>query len=325
MAESILARTGLMTRLDRLLLRIPRLRRLVIDRESFAAHAARLQRELNDNLAREAALRQELQEMEREAAARERAIVQERDQYAARCARLEREGDESLALEAGAENSAPQSLGEKMRSDWDARARTEATYFIVTGREGWTDETFFASGEENVRQHILTDLENICHGMDPRQMRIVEIGCGAGRLTKALAAIFGEVHALDVSPEMIRLAREKLAGIPNIHLYANNGTDLRVLPDVPFHFAFSFIVFQHIPDAAVVESYVRDVHRVLAPGSLFKFQVEGGHTHDRTPDDTWHGVSFTEADLREMAARVGFDLRYAEGAGTQYFWLWLFK
>ncbi|HTS67035.1 MAG TPA: class I SAM-dependent methyltransferase [Candidatus Acidoferrales bacterium] len=316
-----------MTRLDRLLLRIPRLRRLVLDREAFAAHCARLQSELDANLKREAALRKELQDVEREAAARERAITVERDAAAAHCERLQRELDESAGFQRVARQSSPgqpQSVTETMRSDWDARARAEGTFFIATGREAWTDETFFATGEENVRQHILTDMENICHGIDPKQMRVVEIGCGAGRLTRALAAVFGEVHAVDVSPEMIELARRKLAGTNNVCLYANSGADLAVLPDRPFHFAFSYIVFQHIPDKAIVESYLRDTHRVLVPGSLFKLQVEGGPTEDRTPD-TWHGVSFSEAEIRETAERCGFELRHTEGAGTQYFWLWLFR
>jgi SAM-dependent methyltransferase len=279
-----------MTRLDRLLLRIPRLRDLVLDRDAFAAHAARLQRELDQSLAREQALRTELAEAEKQAVM----------------------------------HSAAQSVSVRMREDWDARARTEGRYFIATGREDWTDEEFFASGEENVRQYVLTDMENICRGTNPRQMRVLEIGCGAGRLTKALAAIFGEVHGVDVSPEMIRLGREKLAGISNLHLHVNNGVDLSVLPCVPFDFAFSFIVFQHIPDKAIVESYIREVHRVLRPGALFKFQVEGGPAADGTAD-TWRGVSFTESEVREIAARCGFELRYTEGAGNQYLWLWMFR
>jgi hypothetical protein len=43
------------------------------------------------------------------------------------------------------------------------------------------------------------------------------------------------------------------------------------------------------------------------------------------PDDTWLGVPFSESDAREMAEACGFELRYMIGAGTQYFWLWLFK
>jgi SAM-dependent methyltransferase len=318
-----------MTRLDRLLLQIPRLRDLVLHRELFAAHAERLQKQLDENLEREQALRVELANVEREAAARERAIIRERDAAVADCARVQRELDEALGaqriLTQPAADVAPQSTADKMRSDWDARARTEGTYFIATAREEWTDERFFASGEDNVKQYILNDLTNICRGMDPKQMRVLEIGCGAGRVTKALASVFGEVHAVDVSPEMIRQARENLAATPNVHFYANSGTDLQVLPNVPFHFAFSFIVFQHIPDKAIVENYIREAHRVLAPGALFKFQVEGGPVADRDAADTWHGVSFTEPEMRDIAARAGFDLRYTEGTGSQYFWLWMFK
>jgi SAM-dependent methyltransferase len=318
-----------MTRLDRLLLRIPRLRDLVLHRERFAAHAERLQTELDENLAREESLRRELAGVEREAAAREHAIMRERDAAIADCARVQRELVEALGahriLTQPPAGDASQSITERMRADWDTRARTEGTYFIATSREGWTDERFFASGEETVRLYILNDLANICRGVDPKQMRVLEIGCGAGRVTRALAGVFGEVHAVDISPEMIRLAREKLAGFCNVRFYANSGADLHVLPELPFHFAFSFIVFQHIPEKAIVESYIRETHRVLAPGGLFKFQVEGGEVAGRDSADTWHGVSFTEQEMRDIAARCGFELRYTDGAGTQYFWLWMFK
>src|SRR5437016_4467077 len=81
----------------------------------------------------------------------------------------------------------------KMRSDWDARARENARYYIATGKTDWTDQDFFASGEQSIADDILTDMGNICQGKDPRAMRVLEIGCGAGRLTRALANLFGEV------------------------------------------------------------------------------------------------------------------------------------
>ena len=73
----------------------------------------------------------------------------------------------------------------------------------------------------------------------------------------------------------------------------------------------------------IIESYVREVHRVLVPGALFKFQVEGGPSLGL--GGTWHGVSFSEPELRAMAVRCGFEARYLDGAGTQYFWAWFFK
>ena len=94
-----------------------------------------------------------------------------------------------------------------MQRDWDERARENARYYVATGNTDWSDEEFFASGEKAIAEDILTDMINICQGKDPKAMRVLEIGCGAGRLTRALANLFGEVHAVDVSGEMIARAR----------------------------------------------------------------------------------------------------------------------
>src|SRR6266404_3909793 len=113
---------------------------------------------------------------------------------------------------------------EKMRLDWDARARENARHYVATGRTDWSDEEFFRSGEQAVSEDLLTDMTNVCQGKAPSAMRVLEIGCGAGRLTRALAKMFGEVHAVDVSGEMVELAKEALAAFPGAHVYQNNGT-----------------------------------------------------------------------------------------------------
>lgn len=214
----------------------------------------------------------------------------------------------------------------KMAQDWDLRAKENARYYVNTERQEWTDEEFFRSGRRTVEEEILTDMTNICQGRDPKQMKVLEIGCGAGRVTNALSEIFGEVWAVDVSAEMIRQATQALAGKPQVHLVQCNGTDLSgITASGTFDFAFSTIVFQHIPSYAVIENYVREVHRLLRPGALFKFQVQGDTTIQSTPEDTWLGVPFSDARAVEMAEQCGFEPRYRHGAGQQYFWLWYFK
>ena len=214
---------------------------------------------------------------------------------------------------------------DKMRRDWDERARENARFYVNTERTDWTDDDFFASGERTVAEEILTDMTNICQGKDPKQMRVLEIGCGAGRVTRALARLFGEVHAVDVSGEMIAQATEALRSRPNASVYQNNGMDLSIVPVRDFDFAFSTIVFQHIPSREVIVNYVREVGRLLRPGALFKFQVQGDPSLQTDADDTWLGVPFSDAQAVEMANECGFEPRHRHGAGEQYFWLWFFK
>ena len=214
---------------------------------------------------------------------------------------------------------------EKMRRDWDARARENARFYVNTARTDWTDEAFFASGEQQIAEDILTDMGNICQGKDPAEMRVLEIGCGAGRLTRAFAKRFGEVHAVDISGEMAAAARKAVADYPNAHVYQNSGCDLEVIPALEFDFAYSAIVFQHIPSREIIENYVREVHRLLRPGALFKFWVQGDTRTESSPEDTWLGVPFSDADAAAMSHRCGFEPRHRHGAGGQYFILWFFK
>jgi SAM-dependent methyltransferase len=224
----------------------------------------------------------------------------------------------------------------RMRRDWDRRARENARHYVLTGQESWNDEEFYRAGEITMQEDVLNDLENICQGMYPKDMNVLEIGCGAGRVTRAFAKFFGGVYACDISREMVAQAERALAEFPQARVFRNNGKDLRPLwgrwrrwmglaPALQFDFAFSTMVFQHIPSRAIVENYVREVHALLRPGGLFKFQVQGSPDIERQTGDTWVGASFSEADARQMAERCGFEMRYQAGLGDQYYWLWFFK
>jgi SAM-dependent methyltransferase len=224
----------------------------------------------------------------------------------------------------------------RMREDWDRRAMENARYYVATGQREWSEEEFYQSGETAVDQHIRSDLGNVCQGMDPRDMQVLEIGCGAGRITRALAGYFGRVYAVDISGEMVRLARQALGGRSNARVLQNNGKDLSVVRERWWHrfgfgpppqvdFAFSYIVFQHIPSREIIENYVREVNRLLRPGGLFKFQVQGSSQVEPEYGDSWVGASFTGEEAADMARRCGFEMRYASGADSQEFWLWFFK
>lgn len=219
--------------------------------------------------------------------------------------------------------SAPEADAETaMKEDWDRRARADAMHFIASERVDWDERDFSESGRRNVEETVLADLEQIAAGRDPSTMKVLEIGCGIGRMTEHLAEVFGEVDGVDVSGEMVERGRRRLAGRRDIELHETSGADLAPFEDERFDFAYSFIVFQHVPDKEVVISNLREVHRTLKPGGTFKFQVTGAPLGDRAPD-TWVGVSFDVEELDRIAREIGFEPNSSSGAGTQYLWsLW---
>ncbi|HWQ31556.1 MAG TPA: methyltransferase domain-containing protein [Blastocatellia bacterium] len=214
-----------------------------------------------------------------------------------------------------------------MKRDWDARAREDAKWYINTVRRGQSEEEFDATCRHDIENFILADLPVLTGGRDPRTLRLLEIGCGIGRMTRHLARLFGEVHGTDVSGEMIRLGRERLRDCPNVFLHETSGCDFAAFPDAHFDLIFSAYVFQHIPSAEVIRANIRDAYRVLKPGGIFKFMAAGisSEEYAQMPKDTWTGAPFAEADSRQIARELGAQLMSVVGEGTQYFWTVLRK
>ena len=154
---------------------------------------------------------------------------------------------------------------------------------------------------------------------NPRARRALEIGCGPGRLIRPLSRHFGEIHGVDVSDEMVRLARERLQGVAHAHVHAGNGAELPQFADESFDLVYSYAVFQHIPSRDVVLSYLRETHRVLKPNGLVRMQFNG--LPQTAPHyDTWSGVRFSADDLVAFALEYDFQVMALEGVSTQYMW-----
>ncbi len=214
-----------------------------------------------------------------------------------------------------------------MKREWDDRARQDAKWFINTLRFQQTEDEFDRTGAFEVQRLVTVDLPLLTGRRDPKTLRLLEIGCGAGRMTKHLAAMFGEVAGVDVSGEMIHQARERLAGIGNVQFYETSGVDFPMLDDESFDLILSAYVFQHVPGAAVIRSNLDDAWRVLKPGGVFRFQTNAitAFHFDELEKDTWTGAEFPEAELRRFAIEKNAQLISLVGAETQYCWTTLRK
>ena len=99
---------------------------------------------------------------------------------------------------------------------------------------------------------------------DPRGGTCVEVGCGPGRMTAALAERFDRVLALDVSPAMLEQARAHVTAT-NVTFLAVPGDRLEGIEDRSADAVVCYLVLQHLPSREVVCAYLREFARVLAP------------------------------------------------------------
>jgi ubiquinone/menaquinone biosynthesis C-methylase UbiE len=108
----------------------------------------------------------------------------------------------------------------------------------------------------------------ILDACDFRGKHVVELGAGSGRFTALLAAHGAYVTAVDLSPNMLQVAREKLAarGLGNRVRLVGASADSLPLADSSFHGALCINVFSHLQP---FRAAISEIGRVLAPGAGF--------------------------------------------------------
>ena len=99
----------------------------------------------------------------------------------------------------------------------------------------------------------------------PEQCRhILEIGCGTGEFSRLLAGRAERILAVDLSPQMIRLARERSKLYPNVDFIEADVMTYQ-LPDNQFDCIATLTTIHHLP----MESMLRKIRKALKPGGIF--------------------------------------------------------
>ncbi len=144
-------------------------------------------------------------------------------------------------------------------------------------------------------------------------MRVLEVGCGRGVGTEQILNRFGasSVLAMDLDPDMVRLARKRLMKYPADRLSLTVGDVTAIqAEDQSFDAVFDFAIIHHVP---VWQDALKEIHRVLKPGGRFFFQEVTSHALEKWsyqtfmvhPDENrFSGTEFIN-ELERLGIQVG--------------------
>lgn len=137
---------------------------------------------------------------------------------------------------------------------WEAFGQRDA-YFGVATEDRFKDKNldvdhrkdFFQSGEDHVSE-IVDNLKTKFGTLDMSSMRVMDYGCGVGRLVLPFRRMGAEVTGVDISKSMLEHARGNLenAGFSNVTFTQPGDDDLGSVQG-QFDLIHSVIVLQHIP------------------------------------------------------------------------------
>jgi FkbM family methyltransferase len=165
---------------------------------------------------------------------------------------------------------------EHLRRVWQTLGRDDPLWAVLShpdkqGRR-WNPEDFLATGRAEIDAHMA----GLAASRLPAERGLaLDFGCGAGRLSRALAAYFEHVVGVDVSSSMLEAARALNRDVTNIEFRENASPRLEGIADESVDLVYSNMTLQHIP-ADLAAGYVDEFFRVLAPGGVAVFQFVAG-------------------------------------------------
>ncbi len=168
---------------------------------------------------------------------------------------------------------------DELRRTWDGFAETDP-WRAILGRPGEgkpiTAEEFFATGVCEI-QEVMRYAQAL--DLPARRRTALDFGCGAGRVTQALADHFEIVTGIDVSPAMLALAVRHNRHGERCRYVLNENRTLDQLEPGSIDLVYSNITLQHLRPR-LIRAYLRGLLRVLAPKGLLLFHLP---SHRRRP------------------------------------------
>lgn len=171
------------------------------------------------------------------------------------------------------DKEASQNSSMKSNVEWRAWGKVDPLYGVATIRKKavddpapWTEDDFYRLGEADWNSFYPWWEK---YGVS--REHCVEIGCGAGRITRQLAKYFRTVTGVDVSTDMVEYAR-KHVDPSTVTLHVTDGFHWPLADNVATA-VFSVHVFQHFDSRADAVRVLREVFRVMKPGATLMIHL----------------------------------------------------
>jgi SAM-dependent methyltransferase len=158
-------------------------------------------------------------------------------------------------------------------SNWNVLAELDPLWTILSDPEKkfgkWDSKEFFGTGTKEAERVLAlcrSNSLNISYG------KLLDFGCGVGRMTRAFANFFTSCVGIDVSVKMIALAKQFNSDTPSCSFIANDGATIP-FENNSFEFVFSLLVLQHLPNKSMILSYIAEFIRVAKEDGVVVFQL----------------------------------------------------
>ncbi len=139
----------------------------------------------------------------------------------------------------------------------------------------------------------LMDISQLLKFLPPRPARVLDLGVGSGWTSEIFAHVGYEVVGLDISPDMIEIAKSKMAEGLNLGFYVHDYED-----PFPFGLFDAVVMYDSLHHCENENQVIENIFAALNPRGLFLAVEPGrGHSHSKEATDAARKYGTTERDM----------------------------
>jgi len=156
-----------------------------------------------------------------------------------------------------------------LKTNWQKRGLSESRDFYVASHPGW-------SQAQRWQAQAKVDADLVCMGLDEdwlRAAKVLEIGCGVGRLVSPLLDRAATYTGFDIAAAMVEEARQRCASLDLARFFESDGSSIpEQALDQDYDLILAWAVFIHCP-LEIVAQLTGEAYDLLAPDGHLRFQL----------------------------------------------------
>ncbi len=134
----------------------------------------------------------------------------------------------------------------------------------------YSEDNFLENYRKKTIEHWWSVYPAIIDSLNAKNKKILDVGCGNGGLTNAIAKLGAEkIIGVDISKKWVEFCKKEYSSMNNTDFYVADAGNLEMVKNESLDYALLNFVLLHIAEKEKIQKIFSEINRVLKKGGEF--------------------------------------------------------